>query len=110
MEQLPLDPIFYNLLREFAGCFTVPSFQNFVIVACGWIQCVNRRTITGMIEAAGVAEQIHHERFHRLFSRGRYEVDELSKILLLMMVEKFIPVGEVIKIGGDCSASTIFPY
>lgn len=101
MEKLPLDPVFYNLLSEFADCFTVPSFQNFVIVACGWIQCTNRRTITAMIEAAGVAEKIHHERFHRLFSRGRFQVDELSKILFLMLVKRFIPEGEVIKLGGD---------
>ena len=101
MENLPLNPVFYNLLMEFAECFTAPSFQNFVIVACGWIQCTNRRTITGMIEAAGVAEKIHHERFHRLFSRGRFQVDELSKILFLMLVEKFIREGEVIKIAGD---------
>lgn len=101
MGNLPLDPVFYNLLEEFAGSFTAPSFQNFVIVACGWIQCANRRTITGMIEAAGVADKIDHERFHRLFSRGRFEVDELSKILFLMLVERFIPAGEVIKIAGD---------
>lgn len=101
MEQLPLNPVFYNLLKEFAGCFTVPSFENFVIVVSGWIQCANRRTITGMIEAAGVAGKIHHERFHRLFSCGRFEVDELSKILFLMLVERFIPAGEVIKVSGD---------
>ncbi len=101
MEQLPLDPIFYNLLREFSESFTVPSFANFVIVGCGWIQCVKRRTITGMIEAAGVAEKIHHERFHRLFSRGRFAVDELSKTLFLMLVNRLIVAGEVIKLGGD---------
>jgi hypothetical protein len=101
MENLPLDPVFYNLLEEFAGSFTAPSFQNFIIVACGWIQCANRRTITGMIEAAGVAGKIHHERFHRLFSEGRFEVDELSKILFMMIVERFTPVGAVIKISGD---------
>jgi hypothetical protein len=101
MEQLPLDPVFYNLLAEFAECFTTPSFQNFVIIACGWIQCANRRTITGMIEAAGVAGKIHHERFHRLFSQGRFEVDELSKIIFLKLVERFIPAGEAVKMGGD---------
>ncbi|HNG93550.1 MAG TPA: hypothetical protein PLB32_12180, partial [Acidobacteriota bacterium] len=34
----------------------------------GWIQGVKRHTITGMIEAAGVVGEVHHERFHRWFS------------------------------------------
>src|SRR5207249_1402387 len=37
----------------------------------------------------------------RLFSRGRFEVDKLSKILFLMLMERFIPEAEVIKLAGD---------
>src|SRR5262249_14361679 len=101
MEQLPLDPIFYNLLQEFAGSFTGASFENFVIIVCGWIECTSGRTITRMIEADGGRGKTHDERFHRLFSRGRFEIDEMSKILFLMIVERFIPIGTVIKLAGD---------
>ena len=48
METLPLDPTLYKTLLEFAPCFTSPSFKNFLVVISGWIQCVNRRTITGI--------------------------------------------------------------
>ncbi len=70
MENLPLDPTLYKTLLEFAPCFTAPGFKNFVVVISGWIQCVNRRTITEMIEAAGVVGEVHHERFHRGFRGG----------------------------------------
>ena len=82
METLPLDPTLYKTLLEFAPCFTAPSFKNFVVVISGWIQCVSRRTITGMIEAAGVVGEMHHERFHRWFSRAVWEADKLGRCCL----------------------------
>ena len=105
METLPLDPTLYKTLLEFAPCFTRPSFQNFVILISGWIQCVNRRTITGMMDAAGVVGQVHHERFHRLFSRAVWQVDEVAKVLFLLLVKQLVAPDGVIVLGGDDTLS-----
>ena len=101
MENLPLDPTLYKTLLEFAPCFTAPSFKNFVVVISGWIQCVSRRTITGMIEAAGVVGEMHHERFHRWFSRAVWEADKLGTMVFVRLVSELIPADGVIVLAGD---------
>lgn len=100
-NSLPVDPVFYSILCLFAGCFTAPSFENFVILTAGWVLCVKRKTVTGMIEAAGVADTTHHERFHRFFSKACWPLDELSRILLTTLVARFVPSGQPIRLGGD---------
>ena len=101
MNELPLDPTFYKILSNFVPCFTAPSFENFVVIVCGWLQCISRRTITGMIEAAGVADKIHHERYHRFFSRARWLPDSLAKILFFILVEGYLVADEPLLIAGD---------
>lgn len=105
METLPLDPVLYKTLLEFAPCFTAPSFQNFLIVISGWIQCLNRHTITGMMEAAGVVGVVHHERFHRLFSKAVWDLDDVAKVLFLLLVKEFVGMEGVIVLGGDDTLS-----
>ena len=47
------------------------------------------------IEAAGVAGTIHHERFHRWFSRAVWEADKLGKVMFVRLVT------ELIVLAGD---------
>jgi hypothetical protein len=101
LMNLPLDPVFYNTLLAFAPCVTAPSFTNLVIVCCGWLQCTRRRTITGMIEAAGVIPDAHHERFHRLFSQGRFVPDQLGQIAVRLWVQALVPQAAPILLAGD---------
>jgi SRSO17 transposase len=68
---------FTCLLQELALAMTVPSFQNFAQVVTGWV-FARRRTITGMLVAAGVAGQRHHSAFHRLFAEASWSLDELG--------------------------------
>ena len=59
---------FEFLLQELAIVMTQPSFQNFVTIATGWL-FARRRTVTGMLVAAGMAGQRHHSAFHRFFTQ-----------------------------------------
>jgi hypothetical protein len=72
-----LHTSFEYLLQELAVVMTQPSFQNFVTIATGWI-FARRRTVTGMLVAAGVAGQRHHSAFHRFFAEGAWSLDALG--------------------------------
>jgi SRSO17 transposase len=65
------------ILQELAAVMTVPSFQNFLTILTGWI-FARRRTVTGMLTAAGVAGKRHHAAFHRLFATARWSRDALG--------------------------------
>jgi SRSO17 transposase len=68
---------FAVIVQELAVVMTVPSFQNFLTIVTGWI-FARRRTVTGMLTAAGVAGKRHHAAFHRLFATARWSRDALG--------------------------------
>lgn len=68
---------FSVLLQGLAIGMTDPSFRNFVIICTGWV-FARRRTVTGMLLAAGVAGQRHHAAFHRFFSAAQWSLDMLG--------------------------------
>jgi hypothetical protein len=68
-------------------------FDRFMILLTGWI-FAPRRTITGMLVAAGVAGQQHHAAFHRVFSAARWSLDQLG-LIVFMLLRTLLPAGTV---------------
>ena len=68
-------------LSAFEGCFTAPSYRRFVVLMRGWLVCIGKHTVTGVMRAAGVAEQ-DVSGFHRFFSRGAWDPQEVGFVVL----------------------------
>jgi len=68
---------FAIVLQDLAIGMTAPSFANFVTLLSG-LTFAKRRTVTGMLLAAGVAGRRHHAAFHRFFSAARWSRDALG--------------------------------
>ena len=85
---------FQGLLVNFSSIFTEPSFRNFMALACGWALGTGRRTISRVIQVAGLGqeESRHHSIFYRFFSRARWEPDKLGKVILSLVL-KLLPEG-----------------
>src|SRR2546423_15042288 len=63
-----LVPSFLDLLQPLSCLMTAPSFDSLLTLLGGWV-FARRRTITGMILAAGVAVGAkHHSAYHRLLA------------------------------------------
>lgn len=77
---MTLVPSFEGFLQGFTAVMTTPSFQTFTWLVTGWV-FASRRTITGMILAAGVVGKKHHGSFHRFFAAARWSLDELGLVL-----------------------------
>jgi hypothetical protein len=74
MEPLPS---FVTLVQPLTAVMTTPTFDRFVTLLTGWL-LARRRTITGMLVAAGVAGDHHHAAFHRVFSAAVWSIDALG--------------------------------
>lgn len=70
-------PSFVVLLQELSVVMTAPSFDNFLVIAYGWV-FARRRTVTAMIQAAGAIGSKHHSAFHRFFAEARWSLDGLG--------------------------------
>jgi hypothetical protein len=83
---------FQCLLVNFSSMFTEPSFRNFMALACGWVLCTGRRTISRVIQVTGLGDEAspHHSIFYYFFSRAKWPPEELG-LIVLQLVLKLLP-------------------
>ena len=90
-----------GLLSLLAPCFTQPSFQTFRMLVVGFVGRVRDCTVTGMLQAAGLAGCWHHSRAHDFFARSRWNPDELGLRLLDFLVVVFVAAGAPLRLAVD---------
>jgi hypothetical protein len=90
---LTLVASFVQIVQPWSWAMRSSVFTSFLTVLTGWV-FAPRRTITGMLVAAGVAGQRHHAAFHRIFSRSRWALDELG-LILFGLVRELLPPATV---------------
>ncbi|MGO9903669.1 MAG: transposase [Solirubrobacteraceae bacterium] len=99
MLQVPTSLV--GLLSLLRGCFTQPSFETFSMLLIGSVTRVRDRTVTGMLQAAGLAGVWHHSRAHDFFARRRWDPDQLGLALLDFLLTVFVKAGAPIRFAVD---------
>jgi hypothetical protein len=84
-----------GLLAAFAGAFTQPSFAIFVTLIRGWVLCPGRRTVTRLITVVDRGGERAHDAYHRFVRAGRWQPDELWRILSRLLVTRLAREGTV---------------
>ncbi|MCA1700842.1 MAG: transposase [Actinobacteria bacterium] len=90
-----------GLLSLLAPCFTQPTFQTFSALLVGFVGRVRDCTVTGMLQAAGLAGEWHHSRAHDFFARRRWDPDQLGLALADFLVSVFVAAGAPIRLAVD---------
>ena len=85
--------------------FTRPGFRNAWVVFTGWVLTMGVHAITQALVVTDVAQRIHHERFHRFFSRGTWDPDEVGRLLFHRIVERLCPDGRLLLVLDDTLAT-----
>src|SRR5262245_47940313 len=85
MAQDPLSSLL-RLLQVFRARLTRPAFAHLVVLFVGWVIDPGPHSVTGALVAAGVAGALHHEAFHRFFSRGAWRPDTLGLRFLVLVL------------------------
>lgn len=81
------------ILDSFTGCFTQPSFENFVALVSGWILCQGRHSISRVIQVTGgPGSTKHFASLYRFLSRARWSVDGLGRVLFELLL-RWLPKG-----------------
>ena len=94
---MSLVPSFIELLQSLAVLMTAPTFETFQMILTGWV-FAPRRTITGMIVAAGAVGQKHHSAFHRVFSAAAWSLDQMG-LLVFTLISPWL--GETVFLALD---------
>jgi len=88
---------FVVFLQPLSVVMTCPSFGNAMTLLAGWV-FARRRTITGMIAAAGAVGLKHHSTFHRLFASARWSLDRAGLVVFDLMSPW---LGDTVLLAGD---------
>lgn len=91
---------FLALLKDVGAPLTRPSQLNFVILAVGWLQSTGIHAVTEALVVADVAGKRHHEAFHRFFSRGTWNPDDLG-FWLFRRLERWLEEDGVLRVVID---------
>src|SRR5260221_3748838 len=68
---------FLVMLQPLAWAMTCPTFSNLTTLFAGWA-FAPRRTVTGMLLAAGAVGKKHHSAFHRLVFQAQWALDHVG--------------------------------
>ena len=95
-----LPDSFATYFATFSACFTEPTFRRFATLLTGWILCVGKHTVTGVIRAAGVVGKRHHSGYHRFFSQAKWTTDQVGLALFRLLLS-VVPKGQLIVLSVD---------
>ena len=100
MTSRPLLRSLLGSLNVFRPALTRPSFQNMLVIFVGWILTTGTHAVTQALVVTAVAGRKHHEAFHRFFSRGTWNPDELAHQLLQWILRR-VPADKPLRVALD---------
>jgi hypothetical protein len=88
-------------LAPFAPLFSKRIWQHAQLLLVGAILAPSRRTVSSALRAMGLDQQKRFHRYHRVLSRASWSSRKVSRILLGLLVEAFVPEGDPLVVGID---------
>lgn len=87
MAALPL-PLRKLMLDFSAAVGCSPTAESFLVL--GWILCNGRRTLSAVIRAAGPEARKSHDAYQNFFSKAKWSMEPLWKMLFLLLVKVLV--------------------
>jgi hypothetical protein len=85
----------------FAGHFTAPSWQSFVLLSYGWSLSRSRHTIANYIWLSGGTKYKHFSRFYDFFSQAFLGVIDGLWTTVLLLLDNMLPAPAIIELTVD---------
>ena len=97
---LTLPETYCTLISEFALVFSRRVWRHAQVLLIGAILAPGKRTVTAVLRVMGLSDEQHFQNYHRVLSRAIWSSLEVSRLLLMLLVNTFAPKGPVV-IGVD---------
>jgi hypothetical protein len=99
MRDLPAAII--PVLRLFELAFSERVWEWAKILLVGAILAPGKRTVTSVLRVMGLSQERQFQTFHRVLNRDRWSSRQLSRILLRLLVQTFVPADQPLVLGLD---------
>ncbi|GAC1461640.1 MAG: hypothetical protein PVSMB4_20250 [Ktedonobacterales bacterium] len=95
-----LPPEIMILLLNFAPLFTARTWQYVPTLVAGSLLTPQRRMVSSALRVMGLAQVRWFGNFHRVLNRAAWSPLAVSRVLLRLLIEAFVPQGPVV-VGLD---------
>ena len=95
-----VPPILLTWLSVFRPCFTAPVWNRILVLVAGAVLAPGKRTVTQVLRVMGLADEPSFRRYHEVLSRARWNGKAVARRLLLYIIERLLPDGDVV-VGID---------
>ncbi|HEX5700944.1 MAG TPA: transposase [Rubrobacter sp.] len=99
MRTLPTMMI--RVLVPFVPLFSKSVWQHAQVLLAGAILAPGGRTVSSALRAMGFDQERRFHRYHRVLSRASWSSRKVSRVLLGLLVEAFVPEGAPLVVGID---------
>lgn len=90
---MPLSDTILTVMREFQSAFSQPTWSKVQLLIVGTILARGRRTVTAALRQVGLNEETHFSLYHHVLNRARWNLLDLSRHLLRLLVRTFETCG-----------------
>src|SRR6266581_6187389 len=98
---MPLPDPIIEVLTVFRPLFTAPTWRKLMTLLTGTRLAQGRRTVAAALRASGNAQAGNWSLFHQVLNRARWSPLAVSRQLLLLIVDTFVPVGACVDLVID---------
>jgi hypothetical protein len=88
-------------LAPFAPLFSKRLWRHGQVLVAGAILAPGCRTVSSALRAMGLDQEKRFHRYHRVLSRASWSSLKVSRVLLGLLVEAFVPQGDPLVVGID---------
>jgi hypothetical protein len=96
-----LPPKMVQALAPFAPLFSERVWRHAQLLLIGAILALGSRTVSSTLRAMGLDQEKRFHRYHRVLNRASWSSREVSRVLLGLLVEAFVPDGGPLVVGID---------
>lgn len=94
MLTLPKD--YCTLISTFANVFSKRVWCHVQVLLVGAILAPGKRTVTSVLRVMGLSDEVHFQNYHRVLNRAVWSSLEVSRVLLMLLINTFVPTGPVV--------------
>jgi hypothetical protein len=98
---MPLPDPIIEVLTVFRPLFTAPTWSKLMILLTGTLLTHGRRTVAAALRCTGNDKASNWSLFHQVLNRARWSPLAVSRQLLFLIVETFVPAGAYVDLVID---------
>ena len=99
MRNLP--PQIIHVLRHFELLFSERTWEWVKILLVGALLAPGKRTVTACLRVMGLSHERQFQTYHRVLNRAKWSSRKVSRVLLNLLIEAFVPPDAPVVLGID---------